>query len=484
MTLRNGVLVAALAGLLALPVVRADTGNLPNLGEDSRQGLTPTQERLIGEAAMLEIRRSGDMLDDAELTDYINQIGRRLVEANGSNIPFTFFIVRDGSINAFALPGGFVGVFTGLIATTQHESELAAVMAHEISHVTQHHLARMIDSQRMTPWITLAALGLAILAAHGGAGDIGVAAAAGTSGYLIQRQLDFTYAYEQEADRIGMQTLLASGFDPYAMPTFFGRMQKANRLLEFSAPEFLRTHPVTYRRIAEAEDRLADVRYKQVLDSADYLYLRERAIVLQSDDLKATVQRYRSTLAEKRYLNLGAHLYGLAFAQARVGDYDNAWQTLLRVREVYGKPESHPVLEYLAGSIRLEQQKYDDALTLFRDAERHFPASRALIYGEVDALTRARRYDEALAAIQTAGVMDAALYQRQAKIYEATGQAQRQHMAQGEYYAFQHEYTAAIEQFQIAQRQPGADFYQLSGIDARLKELQVLVADRKELRAQ
>jgi beta-barrel assembly-enhancing protease len=483
-TLRHRLLAMLLGVALALPA-HADNPELPNLGEDSRQAMTPTQERQVGESAMLEIRRSGDMLQDAELVAYINQLGGRLVQANGTAIPFTFFVIRDGEVNAFALPGGFVGVYSGLIATTQHESELAAVMSHEISHVTQHHLARMLDAQRMAPWVTMAALGLAILAAHGGNGDIGMAAAAATSGYLIQRQLDFTYAYEQEADRVGMQTLIASGFDPYAMPIFFGRLQKANRLMEGNVPEFLRTHPVTYKRISDAEERLAKVQYKQIPDSADYLFMRERAIVLQSTDIKSTVQRYRSTLADKRYSNLASHLYGLALGQYEARDWTGAWQSLQKAKQAFGATESHPALEYLAGSIRQAEGRYDDALKLFRDAQAHFPSSRALVYGEIDTLFQARRYDEGLAVAQQAAALypsDAVFYQRQSQIYEALGKAQAQHVAQGEYYARLHEYTAAIQQLEIAQRQPGNDFYQLSGIDARLKELQRVMSDQKDVK--
>ena len=466
--------VAMLCAMASIPCC-ADA-SLPELGDTSREGMTPRQEHQVGEAAVVEIRQSGDLLEDPELTAYINQIGNRLVEANGSNIPFSFFILNDPQVNAFALPGGFVAVYSGLIVTTQHESELAAVMSHEISHVTQHHVARMIDAQRMAPWVTMAALGLAILAAHGGSGDAGMAAVAGTSGFLMQRQLDFTYAFEQEADRIGMQTLIKSGFDPWAMPNFFDRLQKYNRLVENNAPEFLRTHPVTYKRITDAQERLVDQQYKQVADSADYLFAREKARVLQTSN-KSILDLYRHTLAEKRYSNLPAHLYGLALAQWKARDFDGAWLDLQKAKAAFDKGASHPALEYLAGSIRLDQQNYDEALKIFRAGERHFPSSRSLIYGELDTLIAAGRYPDALKATQSwlqFYASDAWLYQRMSRIYQALEQPQQQHRMQAEYYARLNEYSAAIEQLQIAQRQPGTDFYLLSSIDARLKELQDL----------
>lgn len=144
----------------------------------------------------------------------------------------------DNTVNAFAIPGGFVGVHTGLIVMAQHESELASVLAHEIAHVSQHHLARLIDGTRLNPLISLASLGVAILAAHAGNADGAAAAITAGAGYNIQKQLDFTYAFEQEADRIGMQTLTRAGFDPAAMPIFFERLQKHNRLEESNARNF------------------------------------------------------------------------------------------------------------------------------------------------------------------------------------------------------------------------------------------------------
>lgn len=478
--LKRPLTALLMASLLAAPSF-ADI-NLPELGDVSQEGMTPRDEHQVGEAAVIEMRRSGSMMEDPEVTTYINQLGNRLVEATGTSLPFTFFVMNSPEVNAFALPGGFVAVYSGLIGATQHESELAAVMSHEISHVTQHHIARLIDAQRAMPWLTMAAMGLALLASRSGSGDLAMGALAASSGYAIQRQLDFTYAFEQEADRIGMQTLIKSGFDPWAMPTFFDRLQRYNRLVENNAPEFLRTHPVTYKRITDAQERLQDQPYKQVPDSADYLFVRERARVLQSDN-KATVDMYKATLAGKRYGNLPAHLYGLALAQSKARDFDGAWLTLQKAHDAFGLARSHPALEYLGGSIRMGQGRYDEAIKLFREGERHFPGSRVLVYGEIDALIAARNYPDALKVAQSAQELypsDAWLYQRQARIYEAQGQSQQRHRMQAEYYARLNEYGAAVEQLELAQRDPSNDFYLASSIDARLKELQSMRGEDKD----
>ena len=450
--------------------------HLPELGGSASQSLSAAQEAAVGEEAMQQIRQQGGVLDDPELEAYINQLGGRLVQAADSSIRFNFFVVPDHRINAFALPGGFVGVNTGLIATTQHESELAAVLAHEVSHVTQHHMARLLESQRAAPWVTLGALAVAVLASQGG-GNAGVAATAASSAYLIQRQLSFTYAYEQEADRVGMQTLQASGLDPFAMPAFFARMQPDN-----NAPEFLRTHPVSYKRISDTEARLLATPFKLVADSADYRFMRERAIVLQADDASAMVTRYQGMLAARRYGNLAAHLYGLAVAQHRVGDESGAWQSLQQARTATGG-ESHAVLEYLAGDIQLAQQHIDQALALFRQGQRAFPAYHPLVYGEINALISAQRYAEALQVAEAAqGVYpsDPQWYALQARIYAGQRNGLRQHLAQAEFMAQQHDYAAAVEQLRLAQKLATQDFYQASRIDARIKELQALIPDVKD----
>lgn len=448
--------------------------DLPSMGDASQQGLTPAQEREIGEGAMREIRRSGELAEDPEIVAYLSRLGAKLVDAAGvTDVRFTFFPVLDSSVNAFAIPGGYVGMHTGLIVMAQHESELASVLSHEIAHVSQHHLARMIDATSANPWISLASLGASILAAHAGRIDAAATSIMAGAGYNIQRQLDFTYTFEQEADRIGIQTLIRANFDPGSMPTFFERLQRHNRLEESNAPEFLRTHPVNAKRIADAQGRLTGQPYRQMPDSADFLFVREKARGLQLKSIDA-VAFYKKHLLEKRYSNEAAHRYGLAHALYLARDYDGAWQSLLQAKAVYGKT-GHPALEYLAGSIRLAQGRNDDAIAIFGKGVEHFPSSRALAYGLIDAQTAAGKYDKAHALIadyQSLYPGDPWFYQRAAKAFAQQGKMMESHKALGEYYARLYENGLAIEQFQIALKQPGNDFYLLSSIEARLRELE------------
>jgi predicted Zn-dependent protease len=192
--------------LFTLPLIAYADG-LPDLGDVSQEIISPQIERQIGEQSMFQIRASNTYLDDPEISDYLNHLGGRLV-ANSTEPgdAFEFFAINDDAINAFALPGGFVGVNTGLILLAQDESELASVLGHEISHVTQHHYARMVYGQRYDSLAALATLAVAILAARNSP-DAATAGIVGAQAGTIQHQLNFTRQNEREADRFGLAKL-------------------------------------------------------------------------------------------------------------------------------------------------------------------------------------------------------------------------------------------------------------------------------------
>jgi hypothetical protein len=239
-------LIAALLCLALVP--RSYSQSLPDLGDSASADLSPLAEQKIGMQIMRDIRwHDPAYLRDAEIEDYLNTLGDRLVSAGaGAGLSFEFFGVSDPSLNAFAMPGGKIGVHTGLILAAQAESELAGVLSHEIAHVTQRHIARMVGQQGRSGMLMLASLLVAVLAAKSSA-QVSQAAIMAGQAAGISSQLAYSRDFENEADRLGVQNLSAAGFDVRGMASFFERLQKNSRLYENSAPAYLRTHPLTCR---------------------------------------------------------------------------------------------------------------------------------------------------------------------------------------------------------------------------------------------
>lgn len=271
-------ILAAAALTAAIGLVQATETRLPNLGSSAGQIASPEQQRQYGFYVLHELRNQNGVLDDPLLADYLNTLGYRLVASSAQpDQPFTFFVVRDNDINAFALPGGFVGVNAGLITTSETENELAAVLAHEISHITQNHLIRAVEAeQKMTPLMILAMIGAVAAASHQSpysTSNADMGAIAAVQGLAAQMQINFTRADESEADRVGINTLAKAGFDPDAMADFFERMQRALRpgFDEHDVPALLMDHPVTTTRISEAKARADAIKkeYKPTVTVGD-----------------------------------------------------------------------------------------------------------------------------------------------------------------------------------------------------------------------
>ncbi len=471
---------ALLACALAVSPVATGADNLPDLGEASQSVFSAQTERKVGEAIMREIRLDRAYYDDPELVDYLNGLGWRLAAHSGNNRQdFEFFLVRDDTLNAFALPGGYIGVHTGLLLAAQSESELAGVLAHEIAHVTQRHIARMVAAESRNSLTTLAALALAILAARSN-GQVASAAVATAQAGAIQSQLDFTRDNEREADRVGLQTLQSAGFDPRGMATFFERLQKFNRLYENNAPAYLRTHPLTTERIADIEARVAELPYRQVADSPEFQLVRAK-LRAATGSAREAVAHFEEALRERKYTSEVATRYGLAAALLRDRQYDRAQQELDRLRR--RMPAPHPMVETLAGEILAARGERDSLLAHYRQAIDRFPFHRALVYAYSDALLRAGQTGAALALVENrlrSTPTDVRLYELQARGYAQQGRHLAEHRALAEAQALRGNLPAAIEQLQIALRSGEGDFYQLSSVEARLKELKALDAETRK----
>ncbi|NMG73514.1 M48 family metalloprotease [Aromatoleum diolicum] len=458
-------------------VPRLNAADLPDLGDVAASELSPLAERRLGESIMRDIRwRDPAYFDDPEIEDYVNRLGQRLVTAgNAPPQDFNFFVIRDGTLNAFALPGGYIGLHTGLILAAESESELASVLGHEIAHVTQRHIAQMFGKQSQTSMVMLASLLVAVLAARSNSQISEAALAAGQAG-AIQAQLGYTRDFEREADRIGLQKLEGAGFDVRGMPGFFERLQRASRLYENNAPSYLRTHPLTGERIADMENRVGQMRYRQVPDSPDFGFVRAKLRVSAAQPLDA-VRDFEASVAKA-----GADTavrYGLVRALLAAGRLDDAEKTLTLLRR--DTPPS-TFLEIVAAELRLAARDPAGAVKVLEAAEKRFADSRAVRYALIDAMLQAGRAREA------AGLARAALQGRSedprlwafvARSEAAQGRRTAEHRAQAEVYVLRGAVPAAIEQLELARRAGDGDFYDLSAVDARMRELKERERERR-----
>jgi beta-barrel assembly-enhancing protease len=386
--------------LFATAVAAQSTPDLPDIGSPADATLTQGEEYRIGAAIMRQLRDQNQILEDPEITEYVQNVGSR-VAANATDGPqrFTFFVVREPGINAFALPGGFIGVNQGLVLATRSESELASVLAHEIAHVTQRHIARRIRAQGRQSLAATAAILAAILvtAATGAGGDVMTGAIAAAQGAAAQQQINYTRANEYEADRVGIGFLAEAGFDPRAMPDFFETLGRRNGLAGSHVPEFLQSHPVTSNRIAESRGRATQYDRKRVEDSSSYLLARERLRVLSAsaDDTPAdasvreaeTSDRDRNTLQARyaRALTLLARNEALAAAEI-LADLSERNQSIILLHSALGQAQMAAGLQ-------------SDALATFGHAIELFPRNVPLTVRYAEALMSANRAKEAHALL-------------------------------------------------------------------------------------
>lgn len=480
---RSLILLAAVTATWSAPAVLAE--GLPDLGEVSQTDFSPQMEKKVGESIMQDIRlKEPTYLGDPEVESYLNRLGHRLVaNSEGARLDFEFFALRDNTLNAFAMPGGFIGVHTGLILATQSESELASVLAHEISHVTQHHIARGVSQQSQSYVTTLISLAAAILASRYGGGDAAQGALIAGQAASTQQQLGYSRDFEREADRMGIQLLERSGFDVRAMGTFFERLQHSSRLYENNAPGYLRTHPLTTERIADMENRIESKPYHQVADSLDFQLVRAK---LRAQDGAApdAVIDFETMIKEHKFSSEAAARYGLAQAQMRARNYAAAENQLA---ELHRLKAVSPMIDTLAADLRMKQNDPAGAAKLLRAAASRYPTERAVSYALVEALLVAGQPQEALKttiADLQAYTTDFRMHELQAKTYAALGKRLQQHRAQGEAYYLQGQLMPAIEQFELAQKSDDGDFYEHSQVDARLRALKRRLAEEMKQKKQ
>jgi predicted Zn-dependent protease len=509
---------------LSLAVGAQDDVRLPDMGSSANALISPQEAQDYGAAMVRQMRALDMVLDDPLLDEYISDLGFRLVAScEKPREHFSFLIVKDKAINAFAAPGGYIAVNSGLIVLTHDESELAGVIAHEIGHITQNHLQRTFeDSKKNAPLMALVLLG-AIAAGGAGAGDAGMAVLAGGQGLLLQKSINFTRKDETEADRVGIQTLARAGFDPNAMADFFGRMEDTMRAGSGGndVPELLQDHPVTTTRISDAKSRAGALIAEQkkrpsgsTLDKTQwekstapilfvkdptallahgpgsagtldrYALLRERVRVLSGDAI-ALASFYASNFKQRGFDN-PANRYGYALAlihSNRAADAIGQLQPLL---------DAHPddmVLRLGMAEAKQQAGRRADALAIYQSLNAYSPRNRAIVLAYATALTAGGSdADARQAADLLRPLLDDAdepqIYTAYARASEKAGDDVRAAEAYADASYLSGRPFDAMEQLKRLLQRSDLDYYARARIQARIADLTPLLMELRKRRVQ
>ncbi len=476
-TMRRGVAMLCITSLVLTPV-HAATEDLPDMGSPSDTVLSRDKEQQIGRAIYKSLRDTGHVVTDPEVQEYIQDIGQKLAaHATDNGQKFRFFVVDDPAINAFALPGGYVGVHSGLLLATASESELAGVLAHEISHVTQRHISRAIFANQRASILTMAAmLGAILLGAATGSSDAIQGAVVVAQGAAVQQQINFTRSNEYEADRVGVGLMASAGFDPLGMPAFFETLARQSGPLASQAPEFLRTHPVTVNRIAESRERATQLPRQEVTDATGYSLTRARLRLLASPTPEAAIGRFKAEMQDpSRVADIGAE-YGIALGQLQLGEFRQARETFGNL--VASNPSTIPYYSGLAMA-EMGLGRSEDAFRTYERATRLFPRNVPLTVHYAEALMqhdRAREAHRVLLDLLNAVPPTPEQVRLIALAASAAGDTGDAHFYMAEYHLMSGDLKLAADELRVALGIPGLDPVQRARFTSRLAEIQEVLS--------
>jgi len=460
--------------VLAVPAV-AQSGE--SLGPLQAAIVIPPEEEAMGREFIAAARQQLAFIEDPLLVRYVETLGHRLAAGlEGDTSRLRFFLIKSRLVNAFAGPGGRLAIFTGLITTTRTEAELASVMAHELGHVAQRHLPRMMDraSRRQIP----ATAG--ILAAILLGGQAGAAAMAATSGAAVADQLRYNREFEREADVLGLTILTDGGYPAAAMIDFLNRLDQENRLQSTEVPEYLRTHPLTQNRLALVESRLRQ--YGDVADnpSLDYhhAHARVRAMFGGPGGGGAITEFIHETESEDP-LRARAARYGLALALIKQGDHERAVENATALRTVY--PE-YPLYAIALAEALLADGQADEAVAVLQSTEDKGEIPVTVAYYLGDALMKSGQLDEARRRLRSAlrrSPSEPALYKLLARVEGERDQWAQSFQALAEYHFLRDELDQALGHLQTAATHGADSAYLTASLDARIKEIERILGKTK-----
>jgi predicted Zn-dependent protease len=461
---------------LSLSVLSITTGqaktpskiHLPDLGDSSGRLISPAQEKILGAAFFRSLQAQLRLNDDLEIEHYIQSVGQRLVAKSDSpQLPFHFFVVLDKRINAFAGPGGYIGINSGLFLLTDAESELASVMAHEVAHVTQRHLYRAFESASRLS-LPMAAATIAAILIGTQNPELAQAALIAIQAGNMQHQINFTRDNEQEADRVGMQTLADALYNPRSMPSFFEHLQQSSRFYGRGIPEYLRTHPVTLSRISDTRGRSEKYHYQQYPNSITYLLIRAKLRVINSDKSNTTLNYFKAKQTRGTPQQRAVARYGSALAHLKLLHFKTAETLLTQLTKQF--PHQSHYLNALA-TTAIEEKNYQKAQKLYQQALQRFPNNPAIKVSYIRGLLKMgqpKTAQKILKSFEPSFRKRALYFELLAQIYADLNQMAQSHRYVAEYYYQVGETQTAILQARLARKSKPINRYLRAILDERL----------------
>ena len=461
------------------PPVHAQSGTLPELGEAATRYLDPNDEEMIGRRFLRELTALDRYIADHELRHYLNTLGRQIgSKANLGGLSLKLNLIRENELNAFAVPGGYITFNSGLLLTVENESELASVVGHEIAHLSQRHLPRMVAQIQANQIPTTAAILASILVG----GQAGVAGATLASASMLSNRLAYSREFEREADAIGIDLMAQSGYDPRAMATFFSRLQRFSHVSAKDVPEYLRTHPLSYTRVAESEARIGSYPPVRHESSLDFHLARARVQALYGDPQADTLQILEARIDQSRGIQRQAWRYGLALALMEARKYDRAAELANDVNEHL--PDTPQVRA--AGVEIIRQSGNPEAAALaYGELVESYPGAGYLRYAYLETLLEAGNAEEAkrFARFQLRRHPDDyEFYPLLSRANVALGSLAEAHQADAEHHAALGRIGAALSSLKLALRDnDDQSQYLTQAIKARIEKLEREAADWKLL---
>ncbi|APE05296.1 peptidase M48 [Alteromonas sp. MB-3u-76] len=447
----------------------SNKNTLPEIGVVASDAISLDKEMLIGDAVMRQMRGQSPIISDPVLDEYLQDLGNRLVvHADNAKFPFKFFWVNNDAINAFAFFGGHIGVHTGLMRRAENESELASVLAHEVSHVTLRHIARRMQAQKRSSPLALASLIGGILIAMANP-QAGMAAMQAGSAASAQLQIDYTRSNEQEADRIGIAMLARAGFDPKGAASFFSTMAEEYRMVS-RPPARLLTHPLTETRIADARSRANDYPRRYLPINKQFELAKARIKSRYSFEKDYALEYYQAAVEQQAQRSREASLYGLALAYMRNEENRKAQEILRTLME---KDPTNLFYLDAATDIHIALGQPLKAVEMLKPHVTHNPRNQVLALNQANALISAQKYDDAIELLKDFLLVKKdyqVAYQLMSEAYQKAKQFSQMHQSKAEVYALYGAYNRAVDELQYAYNFAADNHLQKQRIRARIKQ--------------